>query len=471
MVFWDLFGEQGHPIRATVAEMGPLLMARLLELNDTQEGVLNIAFRVADEQGLLLLDLKDLRAMLQYRRRPRRPTSPRATAMSRPPRSAPSSASCWCWRTRAPTNFFGEPALEIDDFLARDAERARRRQHPGGRQADAHARGSTPPSCCGSCRSCSSRCRRSATSTSRSSCSSSTRRICCSTTRPKACCDAIEQVVRLIRSKGVGVYFVTQNPLDVPDTVLGQLGNRVQHALRAFTPRDQQAVKAAADTFRQNPAFDTAEAITQLGVGEALVSMLQPDGTPEIVAAHPDRAARPRGSARSRRTSAGSIIEQRPDLRQVRHAGRPRLRPSRCCSERAAPGAPASAAAAGAAGATQQAGAPAPSRRRAGRQIGEARSAGGGTAAASSRGRMTTGQLIVRSAVQSAARSIGTQVAREIMRGVLGGMQRCSRDVGDQIYGSFHKTVMAGRYCRAALSRRRLTCPVCRPSRIRRTGA
>ncbi len=260
VVFWDLFGEQGHPVRATISEMGPLLLARLLELNDTQEGVLNVVFRVADEQGLLLLDLKDLRAVLHYvadnasRFR-------RNTAMSRPRRSAPSSASFWCWRARARDKFFGEPALDIADFMRIDrdgrgvinilaADKLMRSPRlyatfllwllselfeklPEVGDLDkpklvfffdeAHLLFDDAP---------------------------------------KALLTAIEQVVRLIRSKGVGVYFVTQNPLDVPDSVLGQLGNRVQHALRAFTPRDQKAVRAAAETFRQNPAFDTAEAIT-----------------------------------------------------------------------------------------------------------------------------------------------------------------------------------------------------------------
>ncbi len=282
VTFWDLFGEQGHPIRATISDMGPLLLARLLELNDIQEGVLNIAFKLADEQGLLLLDLKDLRALMQHL------AENASTLTTRYGNVAPASIGAiqrqlLLLENQGATAFFGEPALDINDFIRTDREgrgiinvlaadklmRSPRlyatfllwmlselfEQLPevGDLEKpklvfffdEAHLLFDSAP---------------------------------------KALLTAIEQVVRLIRSKGVGVYFVTQNPLDVPETVLGQLGNRVQHALRAFTPRDQRAVKAAADTFRQNPNFDTATAIMQLGVGEALVSMLDEKGTPEMVA-------------------------------------------------------------------------------------------------------------------------------------------------------------------------------------------
>ncbi len=284
VVFWDLFGQQGHPIRTTISEMGPLLLARLLQLNDTQEGVLNILFNYADKNGLLLLDIKDLRALLAEFG-----TNKDLQQEVQSTYGNISSASIGAIQrqllvleNQGANKFFGEPALDIQDFL---------RKSPDGRGVinilaadklmqspmlyatfllwllselfqvlpevgdlpqpklvfffdEAHLLFNDAP---------------------------------------KPLLDAVEQVVRLIRSKGVGIYFVTQNPLDVPDTVLGQLSNRVQHALRAFTPRDQKAVQAAASTFRQNPAFNTAEAITQLGVGEALISMLQPDGTPEIV--------------------------------------------------------------------------------------------------------------------------------------------------------------------------------------------
>lgn len=280
-VFWDLYGDQGHRIRTTVSEMGPLLLSRLLELNDTQEGVINIAFRVADDAGLLLLDFKDLRAILNHVSENRAEISQTLGNVS------PASIGAIQRRLLVLENqggdaFFGEPALDIQDFMALD-ENGRGRvnilaadklmQSPrlyatfllwllaelfeelpeiGDPDKpklvfffdEAHLLFDDAP---------------------------------------KALMDKVEQVVRLIRSKGVGVFFVTQNPLDIPDDVAGQLGSRVQHALRAYTPRDQKAVKAAASTFRQNPNIDTQTAIKELGVGEALVSMLDEDGAPAVV--------------------------------------------------------------------------------------------------------------------------------------------------------------------------------------------
>ncbi|HEX4765458.1 MAG TPA: helicase HerA-like domain-containing protein [Lichenihabitans sp.] len=415
VIFWDLFGEQGSPIRATVAEMGPLLMSRLLELNDTQAGVLNILFRVADEQGLLLLDLKDLRAMLAY-------VAEHAGELTTTYGNVSSATIGTIQRqllvleNQGAANFFGEPALEIDDFLsvapngrgvvsilAADklmrsprlyatfllwflSELFERMPEVGDLDKpklvfffdEAHVLFDNAP---------------------------------------KSLMQAIEQVVRLIRSKGVGVYFVTQNPLDVPDTVLGQLGNRVQHALRAFTPRDAKAVKAAADTFRQNPALDAADAIKELGVGEALVSMLQPDGTPEMVErsliAPPSSRVGPiTPDERKALVEAGPIYGKydAPIDRQSAYE---------VLQQRASGGPPQAA--------------PAPANAPPGPSAPTPASSGGGllgglehwwSGGGSSRGRMTNGQVIVRSAIQSAARSVGTQVAREIMRGVLGGMQR-----------------------------------------------
>ena len=284
VVFWDLFGEQGHPVRATVAEMGPLLLARLLELNDVQEGVLNIMFRYADEHGLLLLDLKDLRAMLSELGSNKELQGQLQAAYGNV-----SSASVGAIQrqllvleNQGGAKFFGEPALDIRDFMRLDEDGRgtinvlaadKLMQSPrlyatfllwllselfeimpevGDPEKpklvfffdEAHLLFDNAP---------------------------------------PALLESIEQVVRLIRSKGIGVYFVTQNPLDVPDKVGAQLGNRVQHALRAFTPREQKAVKAAAETFRANPKFSTATVITQLGVGEALVSVLEGKGAPSIV--------------------------------------------------------------------------------------------------------------------------------------------------------------------------------------------
>ncbi|TPE59103.1 DUF853 family protein [Sandaracinobacter neustonicus] len=281
VVFWDLFGEQGHPVRTTVSEMGPLLLARLLGLNDTQEGVLAIAFKVADDQGLLLLDLKDLKQMLAWCADNAKDlatnygnvTSASVGAIQRQLLSLESQGG---------DRFFGEPALVMTDMikvgedgrgqvniLAADklisspklyatfllwmlSELFEELPEVGDPDKpklvfffdEAHLLFDEAP---------------------------------------KALLDKVEQVVRLIRSKGVGVYFITQNPIDVPDSIAGQLGNRVQHALRAFTPRDQKAVKAAATTFRQNPAINVETAILELKTGEALVSLLQADGAPSPV--------------------------------------------------------------------------------------------------------------------------------------------------------------------------------------------
>jgi uncharacterized protein len=280
-VFWDLLGEQGHPIRTTISEMGPLLLSRLLGLNETQEGVLDVGFRVADEQGLLLLDLKDLRSLMNF-------IGENATDLSlQYGRVATASVGAIQRRLltleqQGGTHFFGEPALDIKDLMRTDlsgrgminvlaADRLMMapklyatfllwllselfEELPEVGDPDqprlvfffdeAHLLFDSAP---------------------------------------RALLDKVEQVVRLIRSKGVGVYFISQNPLDIPDNVLGQLGNRIQHALRAFTPRDQKAVRAAAQTFRPNPKFDTEEVITQLGVGAALVSTLDSKGIPGIV--------------------------------------------------------------------------------------------------------------------------------------------------------------------------------------------
>ena len=281
VVFWDLFGEQGHPIRATVSEMGPLLLSRLMDLNDTQEGVLNIAFRVADEQGLLLLDLKDLRAMLGFIAEHAAELTIQYGNVSKATIGT-IQRQLLVLENQGGTKFFSEPALALKDFmhvesdgrgvinvLAADklmesprlyatfllwllSELFEQLPEVGDPEKpklvfffdEAHLLFNEAP---------------------------------------KALMDKIEQVVRLIRSKGVGVYFVTQNPLDVPDKVLAQLGNRVQHALRAFTPRDQKAVRAAAETFRANPKLDTATVISELGKGEALVSFLEGNGTPSMV--------------------------------------------------------------------------------------------------------------------------------------------------------------------------------------------
>ncbi|WP_159009728.1 helicase HerA-like domain-containing protein [Bradyrhizobium sp. S69] len=295
-VFWDVFGEQGHPVRATITEMGPLLLARMLDLNDVQEGVLNVAFRVADDNGLALIDMKDLRALLDAIV----PDSAKKSADGHddPLASIRKAAQGFGNVTKATVGtiqrqllvlenqggakFFGEPALALKDFMRTDRDGRgmvnilvadKLMQSPRlyatfllwmlSELFEELPEVGDPPK---------------------------PKLVfffdeahLLFNDAPKALMDKIEQVVRLIRSKGVGVYFVTQNPVDVPDTVLGQLGNRVQHALRAFTPRDQKAVAAAAQTFRPNPKLNTAQIIMELGKGEALVSFLDANGTPEMV--------------------------------------------------------------------------------------------------------------------------------------------------------------------------------------------
>ncbi len=279
--YWDVFGEQGHPVRTTISEMGPLLISRLLDLNDTQSGVMNLVFKIADDNGLLILDMKDLKSMLEYIGENASEFTTEYGNVSKQTIGA-IQRGLLTLEQQGAEQFFGEPALQISDLMKIDnqgkgminilaadklfqspklystfllwlmAELFEELPEVGDVDKpkmvfffdEAHLLFNEAP---------------------------------------KALLEKIEQVVRLIRSKGVGIYFVTQNPLDIPDTVLGQLGNRVQHALRAYTPKDQKAVKAAAETFRSNPKLDVAQAITELGVGEALVSFLDGEGRPAIV--------------------------------------------------------------------------------------------------------------------------------------------------------------------------------------------
>jgi hypothetical protein len=293
-VFWDVFGEQGHPVRATVTEMGPLLLARMLDLNDVQEGVLNVAFRVADDNGLALIDMKDLRALLDAivpGTGKKGDDDDRLAAIRKAAQGFGNVTKATVGtiqrqllvlENQGGDKFFGEPALSLKDFMRTDRDGRgmvnilvadKLMQSPRlyatfllwmlSELFEELPEIGDPPK---------------------------PKLVfffdeahLLFNDAPKALMDKIQQVVRLIRSKGVGVYFVTQNPIDVPDTVLGQLGNRVQHALRAFTPRDQKAVQAAAQTFRPNPKLNTAQVIMELGKGEALVSFLEGNGTPAMV--------------------------------------------------------------------------------------------------------------------------------------------------------------------------------------------
>ena len=281
VTFWDVFGEQGHPIRTTISEMGPLLLSRLLNLNDTQTGVLSLIFRIADDDGLLLLDIKDLRSILQYAGENAAEFTTEYGRISRASVGA-IQRKLLSLEDQGGDIFFGEPALNLDDFLQTNengngiinilaankligspriyatfllwllSELFEQLPEAGDPEKpklvfffdEAHLLFDNAPD---------------------------------------ALQEKIEQVARLIRSKGVGVYFVSQNPLDIPDEVLGQLGNRIQHALRAYTPRDQKAVRAAAQTFRTNPKLDTEVAIAELGIGEALISFLDEKGRPNMV--------------------------------------------------------------------------------------------------------------------------------------------------------------------------------------------
>jgi uncharacterized protein len=403
-VFWDVFGEQGHPVRATVSDMGPILLARLLDLTDVQTGVLNLVFKYADDHGLLLLDLKDLRATLQHVAQNAKQLGADYGLVSSASVGAIQRALLQL-ETDGAEAFFGEPALDLNEFMRTDltgrgivnvlaAEKLFHRPRlyatfllwllaelferlPEAGDADkpklvfffdeAHLLFKDAP---------------------------------------KALVDKVEQVVRLIRSKGVGIYFVTQNPLDLPDAVLGQLGNRVQHALRAFTPRDQKAVKAAATTFRSNPALNVEQAITELGVGEALVSTLQDKGVPGIVERTLIRPPRSRigpASAEERRTIiARSPVGSRYDQAVDRESAYEKLA-ARARAEAAA---------------TQSAdtgwfgradGAP-PSKRAPGKP-------------AARRGD-TVMEAAIKSATRSAASSIGRQLGQQLLRGVLGSLRK-----------------------------------------------
>jgi DNA helicase HerA-like ATPase len=434
-VFWDVFGEQGHPVRATISEMGPLLLARLLDLNDVQEGVLNVAFRVADENGLTLLDMKDLRALLDAIV-PMTAKKDEVDPLADVRKSAASFGNVTkatvgtiqrqllVLENQGADKFFGEPALELKDFLKTDrdgrgmvnilvadklmssprlyatfllwllSELFEELPEVGDLPKpklvfffdEAHLLFNDAP---------------------------------------KALLDKIEQVVRLIRSKGVGVYFVTQNPIDVPDRVLAQLGNRVQHALRAFTPRDQKAVQAAAQTFRANPKLDTATVITELGKGEALVSFLEGNGTPAMVervmVRPPTARIGPITPEERKAILAASPVKGKYDTAIDSESAYEMLQ-KRIAGTAAAPAEAGDAAGGGGGGFLGQLGA----------------IVGTIFGTSTGRNRLSTGQVIARSVTRSVTNkvvggivanigkqvggSLGSSIGREIVRGTLGGI-------------------------------------------------
>jgi uncharacterized protein len=424
-IFWDLFGEEGHPVRATVSEVGPLLLSRLMNLNEVQEGVLNIAFRVADDNGLLLLDLKDLQALLVFVGEKAAELTTRYGTVSKTSIGA-IQRQLLVLEDQGGAKFFGEPALKLADLMRTT------RDGRGYVNILAADRLINSP------------------------------RLYATfllwllselfeelpevgdPDKPKlvfffdeahllfddandALLQKIEQVVRLIRSKGVGVYFVSQNPLDVPDKVSAQLGNRIQHALRAYTPREQRAVRTAADTFRQNPDLNTADVITQLGVGEALVSLLEGNGVPSIVQ---------RTLIRPPMGRVGPITpEERKQLIQNSPvAGEyddPADRESayEMLTKKSAEKVPETAPPAGA-GEAGRAEAQAPGGfldSILGGLFGNGaptQTTGTRTTATRTSTRMSTGELITRSVTRSVATQVGNQLGRAILRGVLGSMSR-----------------------------------------------
>lgn len=278
--FWDIFGKDGHPLRATISEMGPLLIGRILDLNDTQQGVLQLLFRIADDNGLLLLDLKDLRKLTEFVGQNRAQFSATHGNIASATIGAIQRGLVGL-EEQGGDVFFGEPALDVFDLL-------QRRQGRGVVNVLAADRLMQSPRIYGSfllwlLSELYEKLPETGDLEQPKLVLFFDEAHLIFTNAPKALLEKIEQVVRLIRSKAVGVYFVTQNPADIPETVLAQLGNRVQHALRAYTPREQKAVRAAADSFRPNPAFKTEDAITEMGVGEALVSFLDDKGIPAMV--------------------------------------------------------------------------------------------------------------------------------------------------------------------------------------------
>jgi len=406
VAFWDVFGQQGHPVRATVSEMGPLLLARMLGLNDTQEGVLALIFKIADDNGLLLLDMNDLRAMLQHVGENANQFQTEYGHISAASIGA-IQRNLLALEQQGGDKLFGEPALDLADLIQTDAHGngvvniLAADKLIGAPQAYATLllwllselfeqlpEVGDPPK---------------------------PKLVfffdeahLLFTDCPRPLLDKIEQVVRLVRSKGVGVYFVTQNPLDAPDTVLGQLSNRVQHALRAFTPRDQKAVKAAAETFRPNPKLNTAEVITQLSVGEALISFLDESGTPAPVergfVVPPSSRVGAITPQERQQAIQSSVLYGHYEKSVDRESAYERLKGRAQTAPLQQPAPPSSA---------PQYSQPAPSQGSWTEAVGSMLGALGGG------GRR---QGLAEAMAKSAARAIGSQVGRQIVRGVLGGI-------------------------------------------------
>ena len=400
-VFWDLYGQKGHPVRATVSEIGPLLMARMLDLNDVQEGVLTVAFHVADKEGLLLLDLDDLRSMLTY-------VAENAARIGREVGNVAPASIASIQRALLQLEqdggdaFFGEPALKLTDMMRTSLD--------GRGQVNVldSTRLMNSPRLYGAF-----------LLWLMSELFEQLPEIgdpekprlvfffdeahLLFRDAPKPLLEKVEQVVRLIRSKGVGVYFITQNPADIPDSVLAQLGNRIQHALRAYTPSDQRGLKAASDSFRVNPAFDTADAIQALGTGEALVSTLDEKGAPRVVARTlirpPDSRLGPATDAERAAVMAASPVKGVYDTVADRESAEEILTARREQTEAAA------------APATK----PAP----------QGRAPAAPKAPPAPRApRKSTRQTPMEALTKSVLRTAGSTLTRELLRGILGGLRR-----------------------------------------------
>ncbi len=389
-VFWDLYGEQGHPIRTTVSEMGPLLLARILELNDTQEGVLNIAFRMADEQGLLLLDLKDLRALINTMHEQRKEISKEYGNVA-PQSLGAIQRNLLRLEDQGGEKFFGEPALELADFLKTDMDGR------GNVNILAADKLMQSPRLYGTfllwlLAELFEELPEAGDSDKPKLVFFFDEAHLLFNDAPKALLEKVEQVVRLIRSKGVGVFFVTQNPADIPDTVLGQLGNRLQHALRAFTPKQQKAIKLAAQTYRANPEFKVDVVIKELGVGEALVSTLEGKGQPSIVQRTlirpPSSRLGPATAEAKRMAMQASSMGKKYDETQDRESAYEILQ------------------------------------KRAEKASEQAEKAAGKTKKKSGSRRQGVGEAAIKSLVRSVSSSVGRTIAREIMRGMMGGLKR-----------------------------------------------
>ena len=418
---WDVFGEQGHPVRATVSDLGPLLLARMLNLNETQAGVLQLVFKIADDDGLLLLDMKDLRAMCQL-------IGDNASSFTTEYGNISAASIGAIQRglmqieTQGGDQFFGEPMLNLEDFM----------------QTDSNGRGVINVLAADKLM--------------------SAPRLYATfllwllselfetlpevgdvdkpkivfffdeahllfTDAPKVLLERIELVVRLVRSKGVGVFFVTQNPLDIPDSVLAQLGNRVQHALRAFTPRDQKAVKSAAQTMRQNPAFSIETAITELGVGEALVSFLDEKGRPGITervyVLPPASQIGPITPAERQVLRDESIVAGVYEKAQDRESAFEKIKPNPKTRMTAQPASKAGSLRTGGSS-TSDSGAAAPAPKGGGLLDSLGDLFGGGQR----RTRASAGEQLIKSAASSVGREVGRQIIRGVLGSIFGGSRR-----------------------------------------------